>query len=145
DSCPQLREWLRRAMRRYESNLRISRSSSGALQQRLSGFGARRFRPCPFLRCRFRKGPLALATPEDQGEGASSQQNNTYSRGQFLATLGLNSDLSISNLHTMVLAVRYGHDESQQSKHQQQDTDDAKVLHAEAPVQGWNRIPVQAE
>jgi hypothetical protein len=56
---------------------------------------------------------LSLATPEDQGEDASSHQNNTYGRGQFLATLGLDADLVISKLHTMVLAVRYGHDESQ--------------------------------
>ena len=27
--CPELREWLRRAMRWYESNVRASRSSSG--------------------------------------------------------------------------------------------------------------------
>jgi hypothetical protein len=89
--------------------------------------------------------PLGLSTPEGQGEDASDQQNNAYGRKKFFAMLGLDTDLGISNLHTMVLAVRYGHDESQQSKHQQQDTDDAKVLHAEAPVQGWNRIPVQAE
>jgi hypothetical protein len=56
---------------------------------------------------------LSFAAPEGQGEDASDQQNNAYSRRKPLAMLGLDTDLGISNLHTMVLAVRYGHDESQ--------------------------------
>ena len=56
--------------------------------------------------------PLGLSTPEGQGEDASDQQNNAYGRRKFFAMLGLDTDLGISNLHTMVLAVRYGHDES---------------------------------
>ena len=35
--CPELREWLRRAMRRYEGNLRTSRSSSEALRSGSAG------------------------------------------------------------------------------------------------------------
>jgi len=72
---------------------------------------------------------LSLACSEAQGDDASDQQNDTDSRGQFLAALSLDSDLGISNLHTMVLTVWYGHDKSQQSEYQQQDTDEANALH----------------
>ena len=56
--------------------------------------------------------PAQEKTDEGQGEDASDQQNNAYGRRKFFAMLGLDTDLGISNLHTMVLAVRYGHDES---------------------------------
>src|ERR1700687_3577201 len=61
----------------------------------------------------FRQNRLSFAAPEGQSEDAFDQQNNAYSRSKPLAMLGLDTDLGISNLHTMVLAVRYGHDESQ--------------------------------
>jgi hypothetical protein len=49
--------------------------------------------------------------------------------------LSLDTYLGISNLHTMVLTVWHGHDKSQQSKHQQYGTDEAKAIHIKAPIE----------
>ncbi|HEX4921147.1 MAG TPA: hypothetical protein VFV92_10445, partial [Candidatus Bathyarchaeia archaeon] len=58
-----------------------------------------------------------------QSEDTPCEKDNTYRRGELLASFGLDAKLSISDLHTVTLTVRNRYDERQQSQHQEYNPD----------------------
>ncbi len=70
--------------------------------------------------------PLGLARSNNLRENAPREQNAAHCGGKFLAMFGLNADLGVTDLYSVVLAVRDRYDKGQHSEHQQQHTNPSK-------------------
>jgi hypothetical protein len=72
---------------------------------------------------------LGFAQAEDQGEHAAGEKNDSDRRWKFFTAFGLNANFCVPELNAVILAVRNWHHESQDSQHQQQDTNQRKSFH----------------
>jgi hypothetical protein len=80
---------------------------------------------------------LGFTQSEYKGDYASGEKNNAYRLGQLVATFSLDADFSVANVEPVILAMRNWNDKRQHSEHQQQDSNEGKRFHREAPVSVW--------
>jgi hypothetical protein len=77
----------------------------------------------------FRGMNLRLARAEGEYSDPSYNEDYAHRWREFLAVLGLDTDLGVADFHRVFFALRDGNDEGKYSQDEQQDSDDGEAFH----------------